>query len=97
MLAVIIIISLVIIGYLVYKLYQRQIIDKTEMTTYQNDLAVLKEKYRNLNKEFDILQEKYEYEQYKLDECKKDLQAALDTYHDIADNKLKEIDNSIEE
>ena len=97
MLGAIIIISLVIIGYLVYKLYKRQIIDKTEMTTYQNDLALLKEKYRNLDKEFNLLQEKYNYEQYKLDECKKDLQAALDTYHDITDNKLKEIDNSIEE
>ena len=97
MLGAIIIISLVIIGYLVYKLYQRQIIDKTEMTAYQNDLAILKEKYRNLDKEFNLLQEKYNYEQYKLDECKKDLQAALDTYHDITDTKLKEIDNSIEE
>ncbi len=93
----VIIISLVIIGYLVYKLNQRQIIDKTEMTTYQNDLAVLREQHRNLDKEFSLLQEKYDYEQYKLDECKKDLQAALDTYHDITDNKLKEIDNAIEE
>jgi len=38
-----------------------------------------------------------EYEEYKLEECKKDLQAALDTYNDITENKLKEIDNSIEE
>lgn len=93
----VIIISLVIIGYLVYRLNQRQIIDKTEMATYQNDLAVLREQHRNLDKEFNLLQEKYSYEQYKLNECKKDLQVALDTYHDITDNKLKEIDNSIEE
>ena len=38
---IIIIISLVIIGYLIHKLHQRQIIDKTEMTTYQNDLIIL--------------------------------------------------------
>ena len=38
-----------------------------------------------------------EWEEEKLEECRKDLQAALDTYHDITDNKLKEIDNSIEE
>ena len=97
MLVAIVIISLVIIGYLIHKLYQRQIIDKTEMTAYQNDLALLQEKYRNLDKNYSLLQEKYDYEQYKLDECKKDLQAALDTYHEITDNKLKEIDNSIEE
>lgn len=93
----VIIISLAIIGYLVYRLHQKQIIDKVEMTTYQNDLAVLKEQYRELDKEFSLLQDKRGYEQYKLDECKKDLQAALDTYHEITDNKLKEIDDSIEE
>lgn len=38
-----------------------------------------------------------EYEEYKLEECKKDLQTALDTYHDITDNKLREIDTTIEE
>ena len=47
--------------------------------------------------EYEDYKEKREYEEYKLEECKKDLQAALDTYHDITDNKLKEIDNSIEE
>ena len=94
---IIIIISLVIIGYLIHKLHQRQIIDKTEMTTYQNDLIILREKYRDLDKEFGLLQEKCSYEQYKLDECKKDLQAALDVYNDITENKLKEIDHSIEE
>lgn len=38
-----------------------------------------------------------EWEEEKLEECRKDLQAALDTYHDITDNKLKEIDASMEE
>ena len=43
------------------------------------------------------LREKVEYEQNKLEECKKDLQAALDTYNDITENKLKEVDGFIEE
>ena len=43
------------------------------------------------------LKEKTEYEKYKLEECKKDMQAALDVYQDLTDNKLKEIDTSIEE
>ena len=38
-----------------------------------------------------------EWEEEKLEECRKDLQAALDTYHDITDNKLKEIEGSMEE
>mgnify|MGYP006908818732 CR=1 FL=1 len=49
------------------------------------------------DKDINEAKEKVEYEKYKLEECKKDLQAALDTYHDITDNKLKEIDASIEE
>ena len=43
------------------------------------------------------LKEKTEYEKYKLEECKKDMQSALDVYQDLTDNKLKEIDTSIEE
>jgi hypothetical protein len=33
--------------------------------------------------EYESYKEKAEYEAYKLDECKKDLQAALDVYQDI--------------
>ena len=44
-----------------------------------------------------LIQKLIDYEKYKLEECKKDLQAALDTYHDITDNKLREIDATIEE
>ena len=40
-----------------------------------------------------LLEEQVDYEKYKLDECKKDLQAALDTYQDITDNRLKEIND----
>lgn len=46
--------------------------------------------------EYEDYKQKREYEQYKLEECKKDLQAALDTYNDITENKLKEIDASME-
>ena len=43
------------------------------------------------------LKEKTEYEKYKLEECKKDLQVALDVYQDLTENKLKDIDASLEE
>ena len=43
------------------------------------------------------LKEKTEYEKYKLEECKKDLQAALDVYQDTVDNRMKEIDKIFEE
>ena len=41
--------------------------------------------------------EKRKYEQYKLEECKKDIQAALDTYNNIVNNKMKEIDDIVED
>ena len=41
--------------------------------------------------------EETKYEEHKLDECKKDLQAALDVYNDLVDNKMAAIDESFEE
>ena len=95
---------LIIIGFLGFKLSQKQKIDKTELNIYKEDLQNIREDLASTTKSRDAIIvelntaiEKREYEEYKLDECKKDLQAALDTYHDITDNKLKEIDASIEE
>lgn len=107
----VIIICLVIIGFLGVKLYQKQQIDQEEYQLYQDQLKQVKQNIKDVWTEFHLasdnlqsaqntlshIQEKTKYEEYKLEECKKDLQAALDTYHDITDNKLKEIDNSIEE
>ena len=95
---------LIIIGFLGFKLSQKQKIDKTELNIYKEDLQNIREDLASTTKSRDAIIvelntaiEKREYEEYKLDECKKDLQAALDTYHDITDNKLKEIDTTIEE
>ena len=95
---------IIIIGFLVIKLFQKQKIDTHELELYQKTLQEKKEEV--LLKDYEInvaktalkdTKEKREYEEYKLNECKKDLQAALDTYNDITENKLKEIDNTIEE
>lgn len=102
---------LIIIGFLGVKLYQKQKIDKTILEKYKADIEKVRNELHNVEveslaiiqksakckAEYEDYKEKREYEEYKLEECKKDLQAALDTYHDITDNKLKEIDNSIEE
>ena len=101
---------LVIIGFLGFKLYQKQKIDKEEYQLYQDQLKQVKQDVKDIWVEFHLasdnlqsaqntlshIQEKTEYEKYKLEECKKDLQAALDTYNDITENKLKEVDASIE-
>ena len=81
---------LIIIGFLVYKLYQKQKIDKSELEKYNSQLL-------NIKTEKKLLDEQIDYEKYKLEECRKDLQAALDIYQNITDNKLKEIDIAIEE
>lgn len=107
----IIIALVIIIGILGYKLFQKQKIDKEEYQLYQNQLKQVKQDVKDTWVEFHLasdnlqqaqntlshVQEKTEYEKYKLEECKKDLQAALDVYQDITDNKLKEIDASMEE
>lgn len=86
----IIIICLIIIGFLGYKLYQKQKIDKSELEHYNKELI-------NTKAEKKILDEQVEYEKYKLEECRKDLSAALDVYNDLTENKLKELNTSMEE
>lgn len=49
------------------------------------------------DKSINEAKEKVEYEKYKLEECRKDLQVALDTYNDVVNNKMKEVDNIIED
>ena len=102
---------IIIIGILGYKLFQKQKIDKEEYQLYQDQLKQVKQNVKDIWAEFHLasdnlqsaqntlshVQEKTEYEKCKLEECKKDLQAALDVYQDITDNKLKEIDASMEE
>ena len=81
---------LIIIGFLGYKLYQKQKIDRSELENYRNQLLDIKAEKK-------LLDEQIDYEKYKLDECKKDLQVALDTYQNITDNRLKEINDQMEE
>lgn len=81
---------LIIIGFLGYKLYQKQKIDRSELENYRNQLFDIKAEKK-------LLDEQIDYEKYKLDECKKDLQVALDTYQNITDNRLKEINDQMEE
>ena len=78
-------------------LLKKQHLDTQECNKLQDEVKDLRNLRQYAEEDLKIAKEKREYEEYKLEECKKDLQAALDTYHDITDNKLKEIDASIEE
>ena len=100
----IIIALIVVIGILGFMLLKKHKIDKKELDSYNEELSraklacdMQKQENQKLNYQEINLREKVEYEQYKLEECKKDLQATLDTYNDITENKLKEVDGFIEE
>ena len=81
---------ILIIGFLLYKLNQKQTIDKQELEKYNKQLIDTKAEKR-------LLDDELNYEKYKLDECKKDLQVALVTYQDLVDNKMTSIDAQLED
>ena len=88
---------LIIIAFLGYKLYQKQRIDKSELEQYNEEILRAKLAKEMWDNNINEVKEKVKYEKYKLEECKEDLQAALDTYNDVVDNKMKEVDNIIED
>ena len=100
----IIAICLIIIGFLAFKLFQKQKIDKTNLELYRKDLSAAQDEFKQVLKdtsaaeaELKIAKDATVHEQQKLAECKKDIQNALDTYQNILDIRMKEIDNVIEE
>lgn len=88
---------LIIIGFLGFKLYQKQKLDTSERDKLKNEVYDLRNLRQYAEEDLKLAKEKTDYERHKLDECKKDLQAALDTYNDVVNNKMKEVDDIIEE
>ena len=95
---------LIIIAFLGFKLLQKQKIDTTLLNNYKTELSQTTKEWNQLLKnkasteaELKTAKEATEYEQHKLEECKKDLQAALDVYQDTVNNRMKEIDKIFEE
>ena len=95
---------LIIIGILGYKLFQKQKIDRQELYKYNADLErakVAKMEQLNANNQLAIeerhLREKLSDARLQLEKCKQDTHDILNTYHDVAENKLKEIDTAMEE
>lgn len=95
---------LIIIGFLGFKLFQKQKIDQTALNTYKQEISQATKEWKDTmqmtaaeTERCKAAHEAREWEEEKLEECRKDLQAALDTYNDVTNNKLKEIDATIEE
>lgn len=93
----IIILLVIICGFLIYRLNQKQTINKTELQKYNDEISQATKDWNDILVKKKLAEEETNYEKYKLEECRKDLQAALDVYQDITDNKLNEIDKSMEE
>ena len=87
----------IIIGFLAFKLFQKQKLDTTQRNKLADEVSDLHNQVYQAYTDLDSIREKAEYEQYKLDECKKDLQAALDVYQNLTETRLAELDKQIEE
>lgn len=107
-----IVISLIIIiGILGYKLVRKQRIDTQELENFQTELReikkeiaytddVIKQQEKQVNgliREAKAKEQECEYAQRRLDQCKKDIQDALDNYNNITETKLKNIDVIIQQ
>lgn len=88
---------IIIIGFLGIKLHQKQKLDTEQRQKLLDEVQDLREEKYRAQVDLKDAREKREYEEYKLDECRKDLQAALDVYQNITDNRLKEINDQMEE
>ena len=95
---------ILVIGFLGFKLHQKQEIDQTALNNYKKEISQATKEWKETmqmtaaeTERCKAAHEAREWEEEKLEECKKDLQAALDVYQDITDNKLKEIDATMEE
>ena len=107
----IIIALIIIIGILVYKLVRKQRIDTQELENFQTELREIKKEIaytdniiKQQEKQVDGLireakakEQECEYAQRRLDQCKKDIQDALDNYNNITETKLKNIDTIIQQ
>lgn len=76
----ILILCIIIIGFLGFKLLRKQTLDKTALEEYREEISDAKRELQDLLVKKQEARNETDYERYKLSECRKDLQAALDVY-----------------
>ena len=94
----------IIIGFLVFCLFKKKEIDNSEWQFYQDQLQKKKHELllndcllNETKAELNSTKNQREQEEQRLAECKKDLQAALDTYQNLTETRLAELDKQMEE
>ena len=93
----IIIICLIIIGVLGYKLFQKQQLDTRERDKLKNEVHDLRNLRQYVEEDLRIAKGKTDHEKVKLDEWKKELFQVQTLYSDITENRMKNLDEVIEE
>ena len=92
-----IIILLIIIGVLIYKLSQKQKIDKCELEKYNEELTRSKLALEMQKQALSDTAARETIVKTHLEECKKDLFQAQALYSDLTENRMKELNDVIEE
>lgn len=94
----------IIIGFLAFKLFKKKEIDNSEWQFYQKQLQEKKHELllsdcllNEVKAELNSTKNQREQEERRLTECKKDLQIALDTYQNLTETRLAELDKQMEE
>lgn len=100
----VIIALIIVIGILGCMLLKKQNIDETELNSYRDELChaklacdMKKQENQQLINQTIILKDKIEDEHHKLEEWKKELFQVQSLYSDITENRMKNLDEIIEE
>ena len=88
---------LVIIGFLGFKLYRKQVLDTKERDKLKEEVYDLRNLRQYAEEDLKLTKEKTDHEKIKLDEWEKELQSVQITYNDLVENKMKALDDIIEE
>lgn len=88
---------LIIIGFLGFKLYRKQILDTKERDKLKEEVYDLRNLRQYAEEDLKLAKEKTDHEKTKLNEWKKELQSVQIAYSDLVDTRMKTLDESIEE
>lgn len=78
------------------KYQKKQEIDRSELEEYREKLNNISQEINRVILEKKNISEAVEYEKYKLEEYRKDIDAAQDVYNNLVNNKMTEIDEQLE-
>ena len=95
---------LIIISFLGYKLYQKQEIDKTALDNYKKEISQATKEWKDILTQRNVAEQELQdaihvrqYNEHLSDEYLSKIKDAEKRYNDLVENKIKEIDASMEE